>query len=758
MNCPSIEELELYRAGRLAPNREKEIAPHLDTCPICQQKIETHYGSSGGFSFWNASSINSSSNVSSSQISSTSSEDEGAELHLPEQLLYYKIGQKIGSGGMGEVYEAQHAFLKRKAAIKFIRRSKITPSAMERFTQEMEIVGRLSSPHIVAAYDAGEYNSLPFLVMEYLEGQSVESKINQDGFLPFEQAIDIAVQTAVGCIAAHSNKIVHRDIKPANLWLESNGNVKILDLGLAQVWNSEANEDEQTQPIAGTPDFMAPEQCSPAGFIDHRADMYSLGCSLYCMLTGELPFPSDKYPTKRTKINAQVFTPLPRLQPKSNPTIPSNRLKKLQKILDKMTQKNPDKRYRSMEEAKKALEKIGERKSSDTMIFWGYFCAIISLALSPIFIGPLGFLLGYINRRRGSAWHGVAQMVIAALFTVLGSIWGIYVWDKLAEDMEAESQQSKQQTDSVLVSPETPVLLPLPSTPVEKNAAGAEVVPAPVPVPVPAPAPAPAPTPVSTSAPVPAPVAAVAPVSSESSDEITALIKKAEAGNIEAQRDLAWRYYYGNGVEKDYSQALKWFIENSDKESPSDELQKKYLQSLHVMAEHGLAQAQYYLGQAYLQGNYCSQSSEKAFEWFSKSAAQKYPQALYALGDLYETGNGVKVDRQRAVELYLAAAEEGNLSAQYAIGIKYGNGEDVKKDCAKAEYWLKKAANSGDPVPQYNLGILYFLHQDYRLAEIWFQKAAEQGDKKAEEMLSQASLFRKAGLNRDFDSVHSHND
>jgi eukaryotic-like serine/threonine-protein kinase len=216
----------------------------------------------------------------------------------------YEILAPLGAGGMGEVYRARDARLRRDVAIKVLPDSfSSNPDRLRRFEQEAHAAGALNHPNILAIYDIGTHQGSPFLVTELLDGETLRERL-QSGPLPLRKALDVAVQVARGISAAHEKGIVHRDLKPANLFLTADGRVKILDFGLAKLKpeNMSAGEtqtptktvDAHTEPgmMLGTVGYMSPEQVrgKPA---DARSDIFSLGAILYEMLSGERPFHRD---------------------------------------------------------------------------------------------------------------------------------------------------------------------------------------------------------------------------------------------------------------------------------------------------------------------------------------------------------------------------------------------------------------------------------------------------------------------------------
>jgi WD40 repeat protein/tRNA A-37 threonylcarbamoyl transferase component Bud32 len=214
----------------------------------------------------------------------------GESVEHPLQLGNYRIIKLLGEGGMGAVYEAEDLALKRTVAIKTMRPELASnESARSRFTREARHAGALESDHIVRIYSVGEDRGVPFIAMEFLRGKPLDVWMRNRLPTSPQHILKIGFETALGLAAAHSRGLIHRDIKPANIWLEApNGRVKILDFGLAR----SAEADVQltgTGMVLGTPAYMAPEQARGLA-VDHRTDLFSLGCILYQLATGRRPF------------------------------------------------------------------------------------------------------------------------------------------------------------------------------------------------------------------------------------------------------------------------------------------------------------------------------------------------------------------------------------------------------------------------------------------------------------------------------------
>lgn len=226
------------------------------------------------------------------------------------QIREYRLLEKLGEGGMGVVYKARHAKLDKLVAVKLLS-AKVTgdPGHVARFEQEMKAVGKVEHGHVVRAMDAGQIKGRHYLVMEYVDGINLSELVRAAGPLRIADACELARQAALGLQAIDAHGLVHRDVKPSNLMLNAEGQLKILDLGLA-VFTTSAGQDAGGQ-VMGTPDYMAPEQSQGSAEIDIRADLYSLGCTLYKLLTGSAPFSGAKYSTPTSRIAAHVSDPVP---------------------------------------------------------------------------------------------------------------------------------------------------------------------------------------------------------------------------------------------------------------------------------------------------------------------------------------------------------------------------------------------------------------------------------------------------------------
>jgi serine/threonine protein kinase len=230
----------------------------------------------------------------------------------------YRLLERLGAGGMGAVYRAEDPQLQRQVALKVMLPSLAgSATARERFLREARAMAALEHDHIVPVYQVGEDRGVLFLAMPLLKGETLEDRLRRQGRLPLPEALRIAREAAAGLAAAHERRLIHRDIKPSNLWLEGPaGRVKILDFGLAQPVDA-AGHLTISGVVIGTPQYMAPEQASGTA-IEARSDLFSLGCVLYRMTTGELPFQG----TSAMKVLRAVELDEPRPPREAAPELP----------------------------------------------------------------------------------------------------------------------------------------------------------------------------------------------------------------------------------------------------------------------------------------------------------------------------------------------------------------------------------------------------------------------------------------------------
>ena len=268
----------------------------------------------------------------------------------------YEIVGKVGAGGMSDVYKAKDHILGRFVAIKVLKQEfSEDRNFVAKFRSEAQSAAGLEHPNIVNIYDVGSEEGLYYIVMEYVEGITLKTYIEKKGQLSFKEAISIAIQVARGIESAHNKNIIHRDIKPQNIIISTEGKVKVTDFGIARA----ASSNTISSDVMGSVHYASPEQARN-GFVDNRSDIYSLGIVMYEMVTGRVPFDGD----------TTVAVAIQHLQEEM--VIPSvyaqNLPISLEKIILKCAQKNPDRRYQSMEELLADLRKSLMNPNEDFVV------------------------------------------------------------------------------------------------------------------------------------------------------------------------------------------------------------------------------------------------------------------------------------------------------------------------------------------------------------------------------------------------------
>ena len=302
----------------------------------------------------------------------------------------YSLLEEIGGGGMGRVFKAVHRKMNRQVAVKLLPRSLVeSPESVERFQREVRALARLSHPNIVAVHDAGEADGTHFYVMDLVEGDDLARLVKEHGPMPVEEALECAVQAARGLEYAHAQGIVHRDIKPSNLIVDHGGTLKILDLGIARFMPAAESADDLTKTgcVLGTVDYMAPEQAMNTRRADHRADIYSLGCTLWFLLTGQPLHGGD---TVMERIVAHRERAAPSLR-KACPAAPPW----LDGVLRKMVAKKPGDRYQAVAALVSDLERQADPLSGRRRLrTW------LAVAAAIIVLGTLATLFSSLMNGR----------------------------------------------------------------------------------------------------------------------------------------------------------------------------------------------------------------------------------------------------------------------------------------------------------------------------------------------------------------------
>ncbi len=383
LDCPPLEQLSDYVVGRLPGGTFDAVAVHLEICPGCASSVEAIESRAGAMLACVASAPPDSPWLHERQLQQVLARAEtlGRELSsdtalpspsatslisLPARLGPYELLEKAGQGGMGVVYKARHTLLDRVDAVKVLPAERMQDGeAVKRFLREMKVVGQLDHPNLVQARYADQYDRVWVLVMDWVDGETLSQRTQRLGRLPAAEACSLIIQAAKGLQHAHDKGVVHRDVKPGNLMLTSQGQLKVLDLGLARLCGDFGLIGDATGSgmILGTADYIAPEQVDSARLADHRADVYALGCTLHCLLAGQPPF--ARHSTLEKLLAHQ------KEQPDSLASLCPGLPRGLARVVERMMAKEPEHRYQSMREVIAALEPFthavaAEPKSEDT--------------------------------------------------------------------------------------------------------------------------------------------------------------------------------------------------------------------------------------------------------------------------------------------------------------------------------------------------------------------------------------------------------
>jgi serine/threonine protein kinase len=281
------------------------------------------------------------------------------------RLGQYEILERLGQGNMGVVYKAVHVELGKVVALKVLPVGVMQEISIARFKKEVRAIGRLDHPNIVGTHDAGQIKGIHFLVMSLLDGVDLARLMEQRGRLSISDACEVARQAAVGLHHAYGRNLVHRDVKPSNLMLTRDGQVKVLDLGLARSLGEEPVVERLTATgwILGTADYLAPEQWEDPHEVGTQADIYSLGCTLYHLIAGHPPFVGQQHSSVPKKMRAHLEVPAPPLVA-IRPDVPAL----LDAVVLRMLAKNPADRYATPGDVADALRPFTEESNLAALV------------------------------------------------------------------------------------------------------------------------------------------------------------------------------------------------------------------------------------------------------------------------------------------------------------------------------------------------------------------------------------------------------
>jgi len=344
-------------------------------------------------------------------------------------ISQYKVIERIGAGGMGEVYLAEDSELKRQVALKFLPVHLCSETdCRARFKREAQATAKLNHPNIVTIYEVGEYNSRPFIAMEYCRGETLRSMLNQLE-VSTEKAIELVIEICEGLNKAHRDGVIHRDIKPANIVIDENGHARLLDFGLAAVHGEEPIT--KTGSTKGTIGYMSPEQIRGEA-ADNRSDLFSLGVVFYRILTGRTPFKADN---EASTLNAILNEKPPPIS-KYKTDIPEQ----LQKIVFRLLEKDPDNRYQSAAAVVSDLKKVNDiseliSSHKPPVDWWNRY--IVTTAVGILLIFAVYWLYNNYIIKEVSETEPQRKMLAVLPFENLGAPEDEYFTDGMTDEIIA---------------------------------------------------------------------------------------------------------------------------------------------------------------------------------------------------------------------------------------------------------------------------------------------------------------------------------
>jgi TPR repeat protein len=753
---PSPQQLADYGLGQLPPGDLAAIHTHLVNCPECRDRVEQPGASTpvsktvparGGTLLPTAAPA--AATTSRPAPAPVAAATAGA---IPPELAgsgKYEVLGKLGHGGMGSVYKARHVLLGELVAIKVLNTDVVeNAEARSRFLGEMRAVARLNHPNIVRALDAEQIGERLVLVMEYVPGITLDRLVTQKGALPVTFACRCIMQAALGLQHAHEKGLIHRDIKPANLMVTSREKeVKLLDFGLARGPREPlaGGNRTQMQMFMGTPEYVAPEQATDARTADIRADIYSLGCTLYFLLAGRPPFQED---TPMNTVVAQIQDEAPPLMALRD-DLPAG----LAEVVAKMVAKKPADRFQTPLEAARALQPFAARSGKTVakapppveaplrtpppsrparsgLARWGLgvgglvgcllLAALVAWLVRPaapakgkflVEIDPPGALVLVDDEEVAQAGPDERQVEIEVSA-------GGHDLEVRKDGFEPQSRRltcRKGEPEVVTVRLQrrgekqfrlaqehhlgvTRKLDLVEAARLYREAANQGHL-------------------------LAEGFLGLLHARGEGVDLDTARARKhclaataftkeeATKGSAVAQQLLGHMHREGLGVAKDDKEAMRWF---------------------RLAADKGNSAAQANLGWMYKHGEGVKTDFQEALRWYRLAADRGYPRAMNNLASMYRNGEGVEKDYREALRWYRLAIDRGDITAQVNLAGMYHKGQGVEKDSREAVRLLRLAADKGLTAAQNNLAWMYQhgegVAKDYKEALRCYRLAADKGD------------------------------
>jgi serine/threonine protein kinase/TPR repeat protein len=623
----------------------------------------------------------------------------------------YELGARVGAGGFAEVFRAQDLRLKRSVAVKVLRPDLgLSPGMLERFQREAETIAALRHPNIVPIFDVGEAHGVAYLIMPFIEGESLRARMERDGKLPVPEVRRILREAAHGLAAAHDAGVIHRDVKPENIMLEGrDARILLMDFGIAKAVGGDEETPVTEEGIApaltstgiivGTPQYMSPEQACGDKTIDARTDQYSLGVVGYRLLSGGLPFEGE---STRAVLYKQLVSEPPPIMEKVPDAPPG-----LASAITRAMRKEPRERFDTMTEFARMVE--DEQLSLTAAGMTAIAAPGGKTAKSP---KPAKIKSASASRNRllmiGGGIAAVALIAVAGITLSGGSVSDAFQPISAIGGLDAPADDSVSGTAS-----NTPATTStLPQAPVT-NTRRPGVPPPPAPTGARGTTGRPATTPGTTSATPPAAPRVTCASLINASDWTAALplcTTAAEAGEVVAMRHLAGMYDRGDGVPADPAQAFNWYRRASPNDAESKfQLSRMYeigrgtprdaranVSTLREAAAMGHLQAILTLATRLENGAGMGRDYNESALWYTKAATAGSTQAMLKLADWARRGRGMTRDEALAVQYFRQAGDAGNADGAWEAARAYLEGRGVAADEATGMTLLRQAARLGN--------------------------------------------------------------
>ncbi|WP_020597235.1 serine/threonine-protein kinase [Spirosoma panaciterrae] len=594
----------------------------------------------------------------------------------------YNNFKKLGEGGMAVVWYAENA-LGKPFAIKLLNQEMVgKEKIVERFRNEAKLMVGLNHPNIRQVISYYEDESTMAIIMEYLEGQDLGKYLTTYGAVPEAMAVRWFNDILDAMTYVHRKGYIHRDIKPSNLFLTSGGQMKIMDFGIAKIVDS---TQELTQISIGSPQYMSPEQVLTPKSIDLRTDIYSLGVTLYALLTGKKPY-NDSYSSSYTIQTEITKNPLPYIQGVSSA---------LNAAIQKATSKDSNYRFQSCEEFKAALNEPDSLDSDHIEVEIDERPPVIPPSFDhrppvnpipiPVYDNPP--VRHYPEKPKSN----IGRNIIIAVVIIIAVFGGLVLIGLQIEKSEINKgvglYEEKNYTEAFNL--------------LYKNRGSSSLTPQAM-----------------------HDLGYMYDTGNGTQQDYTEARewyeKAADKGIPMSMNNLGVMYRYGSGVDKDYSRARSLFER---------------------AAAEGVHLANYNLGDLYENGLGVEANLYRAFNYYSKAAKEGHAASQYRLGLMYALGKGVSTSNSEAVAWFRKSAEQGYAEGQYGLGYMYGAGYVTgENDYDAAIAWFEKAADQNEPRALYYLGQYYEYgygkSKDWSTALSYYKKSAQLGNENAQKILT----------------------